>query len=158
MMMMMMMMMMIHPHVCKVENAYTVPLKKCALPAARLRSATGSRRHRSANPSHIHFLSPVDRVGTVGPREVSIRALNLRDDQDPSAQHLIRMTRSPPLPARAPPGRRSIRAGRYGAAILLHCVSADCLSDEIGIFAAAVRQACLALLSAALTFALLVVI
>ena len=56
------------------------------------------------------------------------------------------------------PGRRPIRAGRYGAAILLHCVSADCLSEAIGIFAAAVRQACLAVLSAALTFALLVVI
>jgi hypothetical protein len=55
-------------------------------------------------------------------------------------------------------GRRRIRAGRYGAAILLHCASAVCLSEAIGIFAAAVRQVCLALLSAALTFALLVVI
>ena len=55
-------------------------------------------------------------------------------------------------------GRRPIRAGRYGAAILLHCASAACLSEAIGIFAAAVRQVCLALLSAALTFALLVVI
>jgi len=42
--------------------------------------------------------------------------------------------------------------------ILLHCASAACLSEAIGIFAAAVRQACFALLSAVLTFALLVVI
>ena len=48
--------------------------------------------------------------------------------------------------------------GRYGAAILLHCASAACLSEATGIFAEAVRQACLALLSPALTFALLVVI
>ena len=47
---------------------------------------------------------------------------------------------------------------RYDPAILLHCVSAACLSEAMGIFAAAVRQACLALLTAALTFALLVVI
>jgi hypothetical protein len=60
--------------------------------------------------------------------------------------------------ARESLGRRPIRAGRYGAAILLHCASAVCLSEAIGIFAAAVRQVCLALLSAALTFALLVVI
>ena len=53
------------------------------------------------------------------------------------------------------------RAGarrRYCAAILLHCASAACLSEAIGIFAAAVRQACFALLSALFTFALLVVI
>jgi hypothetical protein len=42
--------------------------------------------------------------------------------------------------------------------ILLHCAWALCLSDAIGIFAAAVRQACFALPSAVLTFALLVVI
>ena len=47
---------------------------------------------------------------------------------------------------------------RYCAAILLHCASASCLSEAIGIFAAAVRQACFALLSAVFTFALLVVI
>ena len=47
---------------------------------------------------------------------------------------------------------------RYCAAILLHCASASCLSEAIGIFAAAVRQACFALLSALFTFALLVVI
>ena len=60
-----------------------------------------------------------------------------------------------PEPARRPAGgpRR-----RYCAAILLHCASAACLSEAIGIFAAAVRQACFALLSAVLTFALLVVI
>ena len=62
-------------------------------------------------------------------------------------------------PAQAPPeGRRTIRVGRYWAAILSHCVWADCLTEVIGIFAVAVRQACLALLSAALTFVLLVVI
>lgn len=62
---------------------------------------------------------------------------------------------------RYPLGRRQ-GGGRsapgYCAAILSHCVWADCLTDAIGIFAAAVRQACLALLSAALTFALFVVI
>ena len=42
--------------------------------------------------------------------------------------------------------------------ILLHCAWADCLIDAIGIFAAALRQACFALPSAVLTFALLVVI
>ena len=47
---------------------------------------------------------------------------------------------------------------RYCAAILLHCASAACLSEAIGMFAAAVRQACFALLSAVLTFVLLVVI
>ena len=47
---------------------------------------------------------------------------------------------------------------RYCAAILLHCASATCLSEAIGISAAAVRQACFALLSAVFTFALLVVI
>jgi hypothetical protein len=47
---------------------------------------------------------------------------------------------------------------RYCAVILLHCASADCLSEAIGIFAAAVRQACFALLSAVFTFVLLVVI
>ena len=47
---------------------------------------------------------------------------------------------------------------RYCAAILLHCASASCLSEAIGIFAAAVRQACFAVLSAVFTFALLVVI
>ena len=47
---------------------------------------------------------------------------------------------------------------RYGPAILLHSLSAACLSEAMGIFAAAVRHVCLALLSAALTFALLVVI
>ncbi len=46
----------------------------------------------------------------------------------------------------------------YCAAILLHCASASCLSEAIGIFAAAVRQACFAVLSAVFTFALLVVI
>ena len=56
-----------------------------------------------------------------------------------------------------PAGRRFSR-WRYCAVILLHCASAACLSDAIGIFAAAVRQACFALLSAVLTFALLVVI
>ena len=40
--------------------------------------------------------------------------------------------------------------------ILLHCAWALCLIDAIGIFAAAVRQACFALPSAVLTFALLV--
>ena len=50
------------------------------------------------------------------------------------------------------------RRRRYCAAILLHCSSADCLSEASGIFAAAVRQLCFALLSALLTFALLVVI
>jgi hypothetical protein len=60
--------------------------------------------------------------------------------------------------ARERRGRRPIRAGSYGAAILLHCASAACLSEAIGIFAAAVRQVCLAWLSAALTFALLVLI
>jgi len=49
------------------------------------------------------------------------------------------------------------RSGTHDPAILLHCASAACLIEAIGIFAAAVRQACLALLSAALTFALLVV-
>ncbi len=60
---------------------------------------------------------------------------------------------------RSPQGRRGRRrAGRrrYGAAIFLHSASAECLSEEIGIFPAAVRQACSALWSAALTFALLV--
>ena len=33
---------------------------------------------------------------------------------------------------------------RYCVVILLHCASAACLTDAIGIFAAAVRQACLA--------------
>ena len=47
---------------------------------------------------------------------------------------------------------------RYCVAILLHCASAACLSEAIGIFAAAVRQACFALLSALFTFASLVVI
>ena len=45
---------------------------------------------------------------------------------------------------------------RYCAVILLHCAWALCLSDAIGIFAAALRQACFALPSAVLTFALLV--
>ena len=57
---------------------------------------------------------------------------------------------------------RAMRAGgsrrRYCAVILLHCASAACLTDAIGIFAAAVRQACFALPSAVLTFVLLVVI
>ena len=56
-----------------------------------------------------------------------------------------------------PAGRRFSR-WRYCPVIFLHCASAACLSEAIGIFAAAVRQACLALLSAVLTFALLVVI
>ena len=64
-----------------------------------------------------------------------------------------------PEPAR---GLALQRAGgsrrRYCAVILLHCASAACLSEAIGIFAAAVRQACFALLSAVFTFALLVVI
>jgi hypothetical protein len=30
------MMIVIHPHVRRVENAYTVPLKKCALPPAAM--------------------------------------------------------------------------------------------------------------------------
>jgi hypothetical protein len=47
---------------------------------------------------------------------------------------------------------------RYDPAILLHCLSAARLSEAIGIFAASVRQACLALSSAALTLGLLVVI
>ena len=47
---------------------------------------------------------------------------------------------------------------RYLAVILLHCVSAACLSEASGIFAAAVRQVCFALLTAVFTFALLVVI
>ena len=58
-------------------------------------------------------------------------------------------------------GFASGRAGprrRYCATILLHCASASRLSEAIGIFAAAVRQACFALPSAVLTFALLVVI
>ena len=59
--------------------------------------------------------------------------------------------RRPALPAGGP--RR-----RYCAYILLHCAWAASLSDAIGIFAAAVRQACFALPSAVLTFALLVVI
>ena len=59
-----------------------------------------------------------------------------------------------PEPARRAGGPRR----RYCAAILLHCASAACLSEAIGIFAAAVRHACFALLSAVLTFALLVVI
>ena len=46
----------------------------------------------------------------------------------------------------------------YCAVILLHCAWADCLSDASGIFAAALRQACFALPSAVLTFALLVLI
>jgi hypothetical protein len=46
----------------------------------------------------------------------------------------------------------------YFAAILSHCAWAACLSDAIGIFAAAVTQDCFALLSAVFTFALLVVI
>ena len=70
--------------------------------------------------------------------------------------------RWPPTPESArrlalPAGSRFSR-WRYCAVILLHCASAACLSDAIGILAAAVRQACLALLSALLTFALLVVI
>ena len=56
------------------------------------------------------------------------------------------------LPAAGGPRRR------YCAAILLHCASACCLSEAIGIFAAAVRQTCFGLLSALFTFALLVVI
>ena len=55
-------------------------------------------------------------------------------------------------------GRASGSRPRYCAVILLHCASAACLTDEIGIFAAAVRQACFALPSAELTFGLLVVI
>ena len=70
----------------------------------------------------------------------------------------LSVTNSQKKMARERLGRRPIHAGRYGAAILLHCASAACLSEAIGIFAAAVRQVCLALLSAALTFALLVVI
>ena len=54
-------------------------------------------------------------------------------------------------------GRRPIR-GRYRSAILLHCAPPGSFSEAIRIFAAAVRQACLAVLSAALTFALPVVI
>ena len=50
------------------------------------------------------------------------------------------------------------RPARYCAVILLHCAWALCLIDAIGIFAAALRQACFALPSAVLTFALLVVI
>ena len=65
-----------------------------------------------------------------------------------------------PEPARG--GWLCQRAGgpcrRYCAVILLHCASASGLSEAIGIFAAAVRQACFALLSAVFTFALLVVI
>ena len=53
---------------------------------------------------------------------------------------------------------RPVRARRYCAVILLHCASAACLTEAIGIFAAAVRQARFALPSAVLTFALLVVI
>ena len=73
--------------------------------------------------------------------------------------------RSPPhitargvLPGRYNVPPNTIDGRRYCAAILLHCASASCLSDAIGIFAAAVRQACFALLSALFTFALLVVI
>jgi hypothetical protein len=51
--------------------------------------------------------------------------------------------------------RRNVR-WRYCVVILLHCASAACLSDAIGILAAAVRHVCFALLSAVLTFALLV--
>ena len=45
---------------------------------------------------------------------------------------------------------------RYDPAILLHCSSAACLIEAMGIFAAAARQASLALPTAAFTLALLV--
>ena len=54
-------------------------------------------------------------------------------------------------------GRRLIPSGRYGA-IFLHSASAACLIEAMGMCAAAVRQVCLALRSAALTVGLLVVI
>jgi hypothetical protein len=70
--------------------------------------------------------------------------------------------RRPPAPERARAAGFASGAGgsrrRYCAAILLHCASAACLTEAIGIFAAPVRQACFALLSAVFTFALLVVI
>ena len=63
-------------------------------------------------------------------------------------------TRTFPPTGRSTPGLRV----RYLAVILLHCVSAACLSELSGIFAAAERQVCFALLAAAFTFALFVVI
>ena len=88
----------------------------------------------------------------VGPRVLGGLALANRSDR--------RLPAAPALNLRG--GWLCQRAGgprrRYCAAILLHCASAACLSEAIGIFAAAVRQACFALLSAVLTFALLVVI
>jgi hypothetical protein len=68
----------------------------------------------------------------------------------------FRRPRSEPVGGWLCAGGRLARC--YCAAILSHCASAACLSEAIGIFAAAVRQACFALPSPVLTFALLVVI
>jgi len=80
---------------------------------------------------------------------------------------VLDLRRSIPPATSAGPGRTCQLAGfaasggsrqRYCAVILLHCASAACLIDAIGMFAAVLRQACFALPSAELTFALLVVI
>ena len=78
------------------------------------------------------------------------------------AAGLAHNRRLPPALGSEPARRLAVPAGGprrcYCAAILLHCASASCLSEAIGIFAAAVRQACFAVLSAVFTFALPVVI
>ena len=88
---------------------------------------------------------------------VGARVLGVRVEASRSGREFRR-----PLAPERVRGWLCQRAGsprrRYCAAILLHCASAACLTEAIGISAAPVRQACFALLSAVFTFALLVVI
>lgn len=118
--------------------------------------STGCRLHASRVRSMTRSMEAGDAGGSLGATfEARVRG-GRRVEADRS--------RRPLAPA---PGRTCQRlalqwAGgsrrRYCAVILLHCASAACLTDAIGIFAAAVRQACFALPSAVLTFVLLVVI
>ena len=88
----------------------------------------------------------------VGARVLGVRVEASRSGREfrrPLARERVRLA----LPA----GGQSAPA-LLCAAILLHCASAACLTEAIGISAAPVRQACFALLSAVFTFALLVVI